>query len=323
MECLYPFIKDGLWLPCGRCLPCRIRKKREWVARLLCELNTFHGEALFLTLTYRDDKLPLSSTGKPTLRKSDLQKYFKRVRKRLKGRKIKYFACGEYGDSRNAMKRNPEWNSLLGRPHYHVIMFGVGVVDVPVLKDCWSLDDCADWRWDVRNKSAVGFVERDSLGYVAGYVQKKKDCKNSQMLSEKEGVSPLFQLSSQGLGYDYIDAHLDDILQRGYISDGVHKVGLPQTIKRHIGVDCKGRRLSTKSDVMVSYFEKIEERIDVYTAEEWQKNSQKRRFAFESGIRGSSFCSYMKNVAAADLDVKLSFSLACARKGISISEDLL
>lgn len=323
MECLYPFMNDGQWLPCGKCLPCRIRKKREWVARLTYELHTFRGEALFLTLTYRDETLPRSLSGKPTLRKSDLQKYFKRVRKRLKGRKIKYFACGEYGDSRNALKRNPSWNSALGRPHYHVIMYGVGIGDIPVLKDAWSLDDCSSWRWNIVNKSAVGFVERDSLGYVAGYVQKKKDCKKTQMLSEKEGVSPIFQLSSQGLGYDYIDSHLSDILACGYISDGKHNIGLPQTIKRHIGVDCKGRRLTTKSKIMVDYFDKIQERIEVYSSEQWKKTCEKRKTAFNSGVRGQAYVNYMKNVQQADNDTKLAFSVACERKGISITEDLL
>ena len=138
------------------------------------------------------------------------------------------------------------------------------------------------------------------------------------MLSEKEGVSPIFQLSSQGIGYDYIDSHLSDILARGYISDGKHNIGLPQTIKRHIGVDCKGRRLTTKSDVMVKYFDKIEERISIYSSEQWKKTCEKRKNAFNSGIRGQAYVNYMKNVEQADHDTKLAFSIACGRKGFII-----
>ena len=69
----------------------------------------------FVTLTYNNDNLPYNENAiLPTLRKKDLQMFFKRLRSRID--KIKYFACGEYGD-------------VTQRPHYHMILCGVGLSD--------------------------------------------------------------------------------------------------------------------------------------------------------------------------------------------------
>lgn len=324
MECLHPFIHDGVWLPCGKCLPCRIRKKREWIARLNYELSSFHGNALFLTLTYRDEFLPKTGDGVPTLQKRDLQLFFKRLRKRLKGRKIKYFACGEYGLKENALKYNSSWRSPEGRPHYHAIVFGVNLSDVPIIRDCWSLDDNADWRWDPINKSAVGFVERDSIGYVAGYVQKKMDKRKGSSVDDVLGLQPPFQVQSQGIGYDYIDTHAVEILRDGFISDGKHIIGLPQTLKRHLGVDAVGRRLSVLNNIeCVKYFDKIDERKELYSSEKWQKTSEKRKLAWNANVRGQAFCDYMSNVQSATVATKTMYQEALARKNINITGDLL
>ena len=81
---------------------------------------------MFLTLTYNDDNLP-SDVG---LHKDDLQRFFKRLRKALDTKKIRYFACGEYGDTTS-------------RPHYHAIVFGLGLneIDKKYVTDAWPLGD--------------------------------------------------------------------------------------------------------------------------------------------------------------------------------------
>ena len=77
--------------------------------RMIHELESFDC-AVFVTLTYDDEHLPENAS----LVVSDLQKYIKRVRKECDkiGKRIRYFACGEYGDR-------------YGRPHYHAIIFGL------------------------------------------------------------------------------------------------------------------------------------------------------------------------------------------------------
>ena len=63
--------------------------------RLLHELE-YWDKATFITLTYAPEHLPEKSSLKP----DDLQKFWKRLRKELKDKKIKYFACGEYGEKK-------------------------------------------------------------------------------------------------------------------------------------------------------------------------------------------------------------------------------
>ena len=73
---------------------CRIARAREWSTRLVQELG-FWDQALFVTLTYDDDHLP----GDLSVSIDELQRFFKRLRKSLCGRKLMYYACGEYGEN--------------------------------------------------------------------------------------------------------------------------------------------------------------------------------------------------------------------------------
>lgn len=116
MVCQKPFYRGSQGFPCGQCLACRINRSRIWAARMQMELATVRGEASFLTLTYSDQCCPAS------LDPAHLRDMFKRLRYHLEGKKVTYYACGEYGRS--------TW-----RPHYHVGLFGHWF-DAGVYKDC-------------------------------------------------------------------------------------------------------------------------------------------------------------------------------------------
>lgn len=130
-------------LPCGKCLGCYQRNARAWALRCKLELQ-YHSHAVFTTNTYRDDALP------PTLSKRHLQLWLKRLRKALgPARPVRYFASGEYGEKR-------------GRPHYHAILYGVGLHDQELLEDTWQ-------HGHVR----TGHALTEGIAYVAGYTAKK------------------------------------------------------------------------------------------------------------------------------------------------------
>lgn len=104
--CLSPLrLPDREWsraiVRCGQCTPCLIRRKQQWVGRLRFE-NQSHVSSRFLTLTYRD--------APDTLDVTDLQLFAKRYRYHYG--KTRFFAVGEYG-------------GRSGRPHWHVISFGI------------------------------------------------------------------------------------------------------------------------------------------------------------------------------------------------------
>ena len=82
----------GLRVACGKCLACRIAKRREWAARMIHELAC-HDDAIFITLTYNDEH------NDNSVHLRDFQLFLKRLRKSLGERRIRYFACGEYGET--------------------------------------------------------------------------------------------------------------------------------------------------------------------------------------------------------------------------------
>lgn len=146
-------------IPCGGCIGCRLDRAAEWQTRLLHESKE-HRVNCFLTCTYSNDNLPPHNS----LNKKDFQDFMKRLRKHVSPLKIRFFACGEYGDQTE-------------RPHYHAIIFGYDFSDKKkhskgsrgdqiyvsdTLGKLWGLGHC----W-------IGSVTPESCGYVARYIMKK------------------------------------------------------------------------------------------------------------------------------------------------------
>lgn len=205
MQCTSPIWleKRGLYVPCMHCMSCRISYAREWSVRLMNEFETSFGKGCFLTLTYATENLPADMS----IHKDELQRFFKRLRKRLGEHKIKYYACGEYGEKN-------------GRPHYHAIIFGLSVMDAMiVLPDVWKL-----------GFFKVMPVHYESCRYVCNYVMKKY---NGELAKEVYGDKEIpFRLSSLGLGKQYALQYREKILDKGGVTvQGVNK-GLPKYYKQ-------------------------------------------------------------------------------------------
>lgn len=121
-------------VPCGKCLPCRINKRRMWTARILLELRC-HRSSSFTTVTYDDGHLPLvmapDGGALGNLEPEHLRLFFARLRKHAR---FRYFAVGEYGE-----------RTL--RPHYHVLFFGVNPDDaLRLLRKHWPHGSIFDSR---------------------------------------------------------------------------------------------------------------------------------------------------------------------------------
>mgnify|MGYP000246163555 CR=1 FL=1 len=185
-------LKDVIMVPCGKCDHCLDRKAKEWGHRMLLESKT-HSRMAYVTLTFDDQNL-----YNPSLDKSEIQKFLKRLRKSLPGRKIRYYVVGEYGPKNL-------------RKHYHVVLYGVDGSDsydrLNLLKHKLpipNIDD--DWR-KIHNAWKLGFskIEKPKGGcfhYLAGYVTKISKRRNEII---KKGLEPEFRLMSKGLGKEYID----------------------------------------------------------------------------------------------------------------------
>lgn len=126
-------------LPCGKCLVCLQSKRNDWAFRLSQEHKASKYGALFVTLTYSNRNIPAYGS----LEKTDLQKFFKRLRKKDEQTRIRYYAVGEYGLESS-------------RPHYHAIIFNSNEEDI---RSAWTLGHVH-----------VGTVTPASVAYVLKYI---------------------------------------------------------------------------------------------------------------------------------------------------------
>lgn len=218
MQCLHPYViknpnlmvngdlRQTIEVPCGHCVACRIARSREWAVRLLHE-SEFWDDFCFVTLTYSEDNLV-----SPSLVPRDLTLFFKKLRRDIGDKKIKYFACGEYGDR-------------FGRPHFHAIIFGLSTADKKLIEENWN-----------KGIVDVGTLTYQSCRYVAGYVQKKLYGKGAKYYSDN-GLVPPFSRCSKGLGLEYIEKYWNKLYRMGHVTVNGVPMSLPRYYTKKLDFD--------------------------------------------------------------------------------------
>lgn len=198
-----PYMNVG----CGKCLWCRIQRRREWTLRLLFESEQ-HKEKWFVTLTYDEKNNPL------TIKKRDLQLFLKRIRKKTET-PIRYYGVGEYGEK-------------TARPHYHIILFGPTTQDlqasyIPQLQKYQS--KTLQETWTLGNHD-LGSVTIESIQYVAGYIHKKLYGPDKY----PPGITPPFALMSKLIGYKYFkDKQFEQVKETGALKMRGKDVNVPRS----------------------------------------------------------------------------------------------
>ena len=253
-KAVYP---EGLLVPCGKCLSCRIAKRREWQLRMLHELAC-HDDAVFVTMTYDDNHLPENSS----LSVSDLQKFFKRLRKELKkiGRSIRYYACGEYGDR-------------FGRPHYHAIIYGLSLrpEDKMVIRAKWPM-----------GLVHFGTAEPNSIGYVAQYIDKKFTGDMAKQEYDDKGRQPVFKVCSLGIGKDFMFDHATQLIEMGKCTVKGKYVSLPRYYVNKLDMDKEVFKALAKQKAAEDYADATGLELDpdvayhVRPADEYTKYARKQ-----------------------------------------------
>lgn len=203
----HPDVKKPLYVPCGKCIGCRLDRSREWALRCMMELKSNNGIASFLTLTYNEYSVPMSFYPNPetgealpalTLRLDDLQRFWKRLRKALPDDKIRYFACGEYGSE--------SW-----RPHYHAIVFNYYPTDCYLFE---QKENTAYYRspflesiWNCGNV-IVTRVDFNTCAYVARYTAKKACTLGDEFYDKFNLEAPFLVMSRRpGIGWSFMEQH--------------------------------------------------------------------------------------------------------------------
>lgn len=208
-----------VFLPCNHCVGCRLEYSRQWAMRCMHEARC-SDESAFVTLTYEDGKVPYGGS----LVKAELSAFCKRLHNRLlrsRGRGIRYYGAGEYGDK-------------TARPHYHVLVFGHVFKDRRV------------WRRETATQSALyssaelsslwpdgfslfGDVTFDSAAYTARYCMKKVTGPDAWQAYQKidPSTGEIFQLEpegavmSKGIGREWFERYgchayaLDEVIVNG------------------------------------------------------------------------------------------------------------
>lgn len=215
----------GAPVGCGRCVPCRVYRKRLWTSRQVLE-SYCHDENCFVTLTYEVE--PPSKSVVP----EHMRNYLKRLRKAVEPRRFRFYGVGEYG-SENL------------RPHYHFSVFGLGYMDRVVIEEKWK-----GWRHDdgsVGGHCLVAEFNSQTAGYLCGYVVKDMVHRDDPRLN---GLHPEFARRSNrpnGIGAPamaviaeqlHSDAGLDEIEKIGdvpsFLLIGKRKVPLGRYLKRKL-----------------------------------------------------------------------------------------
>lgn len=244
-------------VPCGKCVACLARRISGWSFRLLQE-ELVSTSSFFITFTYDTDHVPITGKGFMNLDKKHLQLFFKRLRKRHgKGKKITYYAVGEYGSDRY-------------RPHYHVLLFNSRLSDLigdryagQVARGLLKLDGkfrftCNLWP---HGSITVGQVTSASVGYCLKYLMKESRIplhRNDDRLKE-------FQLQSKGLGASY----MSDAIRRWHLADpsnryyapllGGSRIALPRYFKDKLFTPLQ------RESIALDMRETMEEKLKIFS----------------------------------------------------------
>jgi len=211
-----------LALPCGKCIGCLNRRASDWGIRCYHE-SMFWEDCSFITLTYATEYLPANRS----LRKSDLQKFWKRLRIELLRRhnvqSVRYFACGEYGEER-------------GRPHYHALLFGWSFPDRvrteqnPGAVDALYESEFLTKVWGL-GKATLGIaVGGRSATYVAKYSLKKLHGEKGARVYGGSGRIPPFTCMSHGIGSRWFHKYKGDLYPSDFVvnEDGSKRLAVPR-----------------------------------------------------------------------------------------------
>ena len=241
---------------CGKCYSCKQRRAAQWSYRIAKEVERSQS-AYFVTLTYA---VPPYKGRNPTLLKSHVQDFLKRLRKADKNpkrtsldalesakkgiirkpMKIKYFAAGEYGEKN-------------GTPHYHLII--INLQDQSSINEAWN--EGTGYRVNKEGKEGVKILDSyvcgnvdiqevniNTIDYVVKYISKDPSEKVKKLKINKE-----FNIQSKNLGVSLLDGKgVKKFFRRNpeinyVVTDRGHKIALSKYYRDKI-YKCDDEQLS-------------------------------------------------------------------------------
>lgn len=190
-------------VPCSRCAACLSRKREEWSFRLKQQLKV-STSCIFITLTYKEENLPINENGVASVNKRDVQLFFKRLRKNSNQKELKYYLSSEYG-------------TKTFRPHYHIVLFDL--INTDLILTSWGLGNIK-----------VDKINDARISYTTKYCITKSKI--------PKGATTPFSLQSKNLGLNYVEKkkhwHEQDIKRMYCTNDNGTKIAMPRYYKEKI-----------------------------------------------------------------------------------------
>lgn len=241
-------------IPCGKCIGCRLEYSRQWANRGYLESKYSEGKNWFVTLTYNEEHMPkkeetLTSDGitywndgtwNGTLMPEHLTKFIHDIRQYMKrhghNEKIRYMACGEYGEKGQ-------------RPHYHIIFYNLDLppedlhmLKVNFEKDIYWRSDLIEHYWKY-GYSLITEASWNTIAYVARYITKKINGEQSEHYYASKGQEKEFFRTSRrpGIAKKFYDINKDKIYEYNKITisnkGGVHTTAPPRYFDKCLKID--------------------------------------------------------------------------------------
>lgn len=205
MPCISPITVDlngvgKTTVSCGKCWECLRQKRNEWSFRLYQEQKVCDS-AVFVTLTYSDENLPVVDDYY-SLNKKHYQNFIKAVRyenKKYSDAQVRYYGVGEYGTKTK-------------RPHYHLILFNCTVETLEKLPEIWD-----------KGHTHIGSATPSAIRYITKYLINKKK-------KQDDGFPKVAEFSTMSrrpaIGSNYLKSHFD-----------YHRRNDQVTVRNDVGVE--------------------------------------------------------------------------------------
>lgn len=202
---------------CGQCIGCRLRNSREWAVRCMHEASLYWDNC-WLTLTLNDDYKNTRQNPYSLERgqKSEITRFLKRLRNKY-GQGIRYYYCGEYGETcffcnksepmclQHGCKNYVPWR---GRPHYHVCVFNFDFDDKEFYKErdgmIYYTSESLQSLWTdpvtglEMGQCLVTDLTPDSAAYTARYSLKKMLGLGAKNIDPVTGLKHYQRITSDG-----------------------------------------------------------------------------------------------------------------------------
>lgn len=244
-------------VPCGKCPTCQANRRQEWAIRILEESKPYL-ENQFITLTYENTYS--NSNGVPSVHLEHLQKFLKRVRKKLHF-KVRFYAVGEYGSKTN-------------RPHYHIMLFDFPNDFISVLVSEWKYGFI--YPGEINMKSAM---------YIAKYHVNKT--------SFPLGANPSFTVMSRkpGIGANYVERMAkfhSNMITRAFYPEYNIKRRLPRYFKEKLYTEDERNKIAEITSDDVYSMDKIEAFRKKYPGKSYFKHIYDQRKNFDDKFKSKS-----------------------------------